>query len=94
MTTLGGSGLGPDVQRSWDPPMDAPAESPAPGRRPTLRTIADETGLSISTVSRALRRDAHTSATAAVVHAAAERLGYFPDPVAASLRDASRPQAA
>ncbi|MBO9534816.1 MAG: LacI family DNA-binding transcriptional regulator [Solirubrobacteraceae bacterium] len=54
--------------------------------RPTLRTIADATGLSVSTVSRALRRDAHESPTAAIVHAAAERLGYLPDPVASSLR--------
>lgn len=54
--------------------------------RPTLRTVADDTGLSISTVSRALRRPPDTNPTAALVHAAAARLGYFPDPVAASLR--------
>ena len=54
--------------------------------RPTLKTVADDTGLSISTVSRALRRPASSNPTAALVHAAAERLGYSPDPVAASLR--------
>lgn len=54
--------------------------------RPTLRTVADDTGLSISTVSRALRRPADASPTAALVHAAAARLGYVPDPLAASLR--------
>ncbi|MEH3055447.1 MAG: LacI family DNA-binding transcriptional regulator [Patulibacter minatonensis] len=54
--------------------------------RPTLRTIAEATGLSVSTISRALRREPDASQTAAIVHAAADRLGYFPDPVAASLR--------
>lgn len=54
--------------------------------RPTLRTVAEDTGLSISTVSRALRRPADANPTATLVHAAASRLGYFPDPIAASLR--------
>lgn len=54
--------------------------------RPTLRTLASDTGLSVSTVSRALRRPADSSPTAALVHSAARRLGYYPDPAAASLR--------
>ncbi len=66
--------------------MAADPRHDASGERPTLRTIAEATGLSVSTVSRALRREAHESPTAAVVHAAADQLGYFPDPVAASLR--------
>lgn len=64
-------------QREPEPPIR---------ERPTLRTVAEDTGLSISTVSRALRRPPDANPTAALVHAAAARLGYFPDPVAASLR--------
>ncbi|MDO9355160.1 MAG: LacI family DNA-binding transcriptional regulator [Solirubrobacteraceae bacterium] len=66
------------------PPPDN--DAPAALGRPTLRTVADDTGLSVSTVSRALRRPADSNATAALVHRAAQRLGYLPDPVAASLR--------
>jgi LacI family transcriptional regulator len=54
--------------------------------RPTLRTLADRTGLHMSTVSRALRRTADSDATAALVHQTAAELGYRPDPLAASLR--------
>lgn len=54
--------------------------------RPTLRTLAEHTGLHVSTISRALRQPADSSPTAALVHDAAERLGYVRDPVAASLR--------
>ncbi len=67
------------AERETHEPGGAPA-------RPTLRTVAEDTGLSISTVSRALRRPPDANPTAALVHVAAARLGYFPDPVAASLR--------
>jgi LacI family transcriptional regulator len=57
--------------------------------RPTLRDIAEEAGVSISTASRVLAR-ARTgpprSAAAKRVVAIAERLGYQPDLHAASLR--------
>jgi LacI family transcriptional regulator len=57
--------------------------------RPTLRDIAEEAGVSISTASRVLAR-ARTgpprSAAAKRVVAIAERLGYQPDLSAASLR--------
>lgn len=56
------------------------------GPRPTLRTLAQATGLHVSTVSRALRREAAGDPTAALVQAAADELGYRRDPLAASLR--------
>ncbi len=65
-------------------PLDPPPESHA--ARPTLRTLAEHTGLHVSTISRALRQSPDASPTATLVHTAAERLGYRRDPVAASLR--------
>jgi LacI family transcriptional regulator len=69
-------------------PMSSSLEPDQPDtpERPTLRTLAADTGLSISTVSRALRRPADSSSTVALVHSAARRLGYYPDSAAASLR--------
>lgn len=59
-------------------------------RRVTLRTIADEVGVNVSTVSRALsgRRDGegNPSGTARRIIEAADRLGYVRDATAASLR--------
>ncbi|MDP9408394.1 MAG: LacI family transcriptional regulator [Actinomycetota bacterium] len=59
-------------------------------RRVTLRTIADEVGVNVSTVSRALsgRRDGgeNPSETARRIVEAADRLGYVRDATAASLR--------
>jgi len=58
-------------------------------RRPTLRDIAEEAGVSISTASRALARSrtgAPRSAAVKRVLAVADRLRYEPDPFAASLR--------
>lgn len=66
--------------------MTAPTEPVAPPGRPTLRTLAEHTGLHVSTISRALRRTAEADETAALVHAAAAEIGYRRDPVAASLR--------
>jgi len=54
--------------------------------RPTLRTVAERTGLHVSTVARALRRPADADATATLVHATAAAVGYRPDIGAASLR--------
>ena len=65
---------------------DDPRDPLASAGRPTLRTLAERTGLHVSTVSRALRRPAGSDDTAALVHAAAVEIGYRRDPVAASLR--------
>ena len=55
--------------------------------RPTLRTIAEATGLSMSTVSLALRGGANLKAdTTQKVRAAADHLGYVPDKASVLLR--------
>ncbi|WP_460661046.1 LacI family DNA-binding transcriptional regulator [Kribbella swartbergensis] len=54
-------------------------------RRPTLKDIAAETGLSMAAVSYALRGLHGTPATIQRVQDAAERLGYQADPVARAL---------
>lgn len=55
------------------------------GRRPTLKDIAAETGLSMAAVSYALRGLQGTAETQQRVQDAAERLGYQADPVARAL---------
>jgi len=58
-------------------------------RRVTLKDIARETGVHVSTVSRALdpiTRKAITAEVAEKIQAAAERLGYRPNRIAAGLR--------
>ncbi len=58
----------------------------ATGRhRPTLRDIADDTGLSPAAVSYALRGLQVTPETQARVREAADRLGYQADPIARAL---------
>jgi LacI family transcriptional regulator len=61
--------------------------APDPDTRPTLKTIAHETGLAIATVSRALK-DAPDigEATKERVRAAATRLGYRPNRAGVRLR--------
>jgi LacI family transcriptional regulator len=55
--------------------------------KPTLRTIAQATGFSVATVSRALADDQRIAArTRATVAEAAKRLGYMPDRAARRLR--------
>ncbi len=57
------------------------------GRKPTLRTIAAETGFAVTTVSRALSGDPRISAkTRRVVASAAAAMGYVPDRAAQRLR--------
>jgi LacI family transcriptional regulator len=57
------------------------------GERPTLRTVAQATGFSVATVSRALADDPRiASKTRATVAAMAERMGYIPDRAARRLR--------
>ena len=53
--------------------------------RPTLRDIAEETGLSPAAVSYALRGLQVTEETQARVREAAKRLGYEADPIARAL---------
>jgi LacI family transcriptional regulator len=55
------------------------------GRRPTLKDIAAETGLSLAAVSYALRGLHGTPETRQRVQDAADRLGYSVDPVARAL---------
>lgn len=56
-------------------------------KRPTLKTIAQETGLSLSTVSLSLRGGSKLKkATRDKVLAAAKRLGYVPDRAGVRLR--------
>jgi LacI family transcriptional regulator len=55
--------------------------------KPTLRTIAQATGLAVTTVSRALAGDPRIAArTRSAVAEVAERLGYVPDRAAQRLR--------
>lgn len=56
------------------------------GRRITLKDIASKCGVSVATVSYALRGDPRISKqTALTVRAAAEELGYRPDPLLSAL---------
>jgi len=78
--------------------MPSPPTVPAPrptGPRVSLRDIASEIGVSHVTVSLALRGDSRISVTRRQeIAAAAERLGYRPDPMLASLsayRQAKKP---
>ena len=57
------------------------------GEKPTLRTLSQETGFAVATVSRALAGDPRIAATTReTVTAAATRLGYVPDRAARRLR--------
>ena len=56
-------------------------------RRPTLKTLAEATGLAVTTVSRALKDAPEIAAdTRERVQATAERMGYVPDRAAQRLR--------
>ncbi|MGH7921027.1 MAG: LacI family DNA-binding transcriptional regulator [Candidatus Dormibacteraceae bacterium] len=72
------------------PRSDGAKERPrAGGRVPSLREVAREAGISVTTASRALDRERlHVVAgdTRRRVEAAAERLGYRPNPLARGLR--------
>ena len=57
------------------------------GEKPTLRTLSQETGFAVATVSRALAGDLRIAArTRETVAEAAARLGYVPDRAARRLR--------
>ena len=55
-------------------------------KRPTIKQIAEETGLSVTAVSYALRGERVAPATIERVQAVADQLGYSADPVARALR--------
>ncbi|AHF91276.1 LacI family transcriptional regulator [Opitutaceae bacterium TAV5] len=74
------------------PAVSASPAPPAP-RRPTLRTIAREAGLSLAATSMALRNHPGIAAsTCARAQAVAHRLGYHPDPKLATLMQHLRTQ--
>ena len=58
----------------------------AGSERPTLRQIAEETGLSVTAVSYALRGERVSAETVERVRAKAAALGYVADPAARALR--------
>lgn len=67
--------------------LDDIAPKPATRSRATLRTVAQATGLAVTTVSRALANDPRIAAqTRALVAEAARALGYVPDRAAQRLR--------
>ncbi|MBY6202588.1 LacI family transcriptional regulator [Maritalea mobilis] len=69
------------------PPETQTLPIEAPTERPTLRTVAQATGFSVATVSRALSDDPRIALkTRKTVAEAAERLGYVPDRAARRLR--------
>ncbi|WP_052361173.1 LacI family DNA-binding transcriptional regulator [Geminisphaera colitermitum] len=66
---------------------------PPPEKRPTLRTIAREAGLSLAATSMALRNHPGiAAATRTHAQAVARRLGYHPDPKLATLMQHLRTQ--
>jgi LacI family transcriptional regulator, galactose operon repressor len=69
------------LSEGWPKVMDMSGTS----RRPTLKDIAAETGLSMAAVSYALRGLHGTPETRQRVQDAADRLGYQADPVARAL---------
>ncbi|HVU31905.1 MAG TPA: LacI family DNA-binding transcriptional regulator [Opitutaceae bacterium] len=68
------------------PPEAADSVDPHLTARPTLRDIAEEIGVSIMSVSRALRNQPKVSAaTARRIRQVARRLGYAPEPALSAL---------
>ena len=62
-------------------------KGPRSGAKPTLKTIAKELGLGVTTVSRALRNDDKISAeTRKIVHETARKLSYHPNRAGLRLR--------
>lgn len=56
-------------------------------KKPTLKTLAEETGLALTTISRALANDEKIArSTRQMVAEVAERIGYVPDRAAQRLR--------
>lgn len=70
-----------------DTPKAPPTDAPLKAAKPTLRTIAELTGLAVTTVSRALSNAPQISAeTRRRVHQVASEIGYLPDRAAQRLK--------
>ncbi|MEM9392606.1 MAG: LacI family transcriptional regulator [Pseudomonadota bacterium] len=68
-------------------PSETDTSAPRARSKPTLRTVAEETGFAVTTVSRALAGDERIAeGTRALVAEAAARVGYVPDRAAQRLR--------
>ncbi|MDI1335779.1 MAG: LacI family DNA-binding transcriptional regulator [Lacunisphaera sp.] len=68
--------------------QDSPGQSLPRPHRVTLKDIATESGLSIASVSMALRNNSNISSTTIQrVRLVARRLGYVPDPVLSALAE-------
>ncbi len=68
-------------------PAARPLANPGSSRKPTLKTIAEMTGLAVTTISRALGDDPHIAReTRLRVQQAAAQIGYLPDRAAQRLR--------
>jgi len=65
--------------------VPSPSSGERPGRRPTLKDVAAETGLSVTAVSYALRGLHGSESTRRRAADAAARLGYEADPIARAL---------
>ena len=75
------------VSRIEKPADSEPARSPPRAGKPTLKTIAELTGLAITTVSRALGNAPQISEnTRRRVHEVAAEIGYLPDRAAQRLK--------
>jgi LacI family transcriptional regulator len=75
------------VSRIAKPADSEPARSPPRAGKPTLKTIAELTGLAITTVSRALGNAPQISEnTRRRVHEVAAEIGYLPDRAAQRLK--------
>jgi DNA-binding LacI/PurR family transcriptional regulator len=75
------------------PPVSSPQKNGSQSRRVQLRDIADRLGLHVSTVCRALKpRSTISEKTQARVLAAAQELGYRPDPMLTALSHYRRRQ--
>ena len=66
---------------------DGPVRSLAPGEKPTLRTIAEMTGLAVTTISRALNNAPELAQdTRERIQRIAREIGYLPDRAALRLK--------
>src|SRR5471030_1284470 len=76
----------PKTEQRRPEPATRSETAPTHASSPTLRTIAQAAGVSLATVSLALRDNPQTSRkTRARIKAVADRMGYRPDPRVAKL---------
>ena len=73
--------------RRGKPPAEGPVRGLLPGEKPTLRTIAEMTGLAVTTISRALNNAPELAQdTRERVQKIAAEIGYLPDRAALRLK--------